>query len=86
MTKRKLIPSVLYCKYDCKRRPIDYSSGGSLIICKMRRPALAPAEDVFAAGSMLTWWEQICEEFEQKVSVSRASDAAHTSTTEPHEI
>ncbi|MEH0471899.1 hypothetical protein QA943_24215 [Streptomyces sp. B21-097] len=85
MTKRKLVPSVWYCKYCYKRRPIDYGSDGSVIICTVCGSGLAPTEDVFAAGSMLTWWEQICEEFEQKLAAGRARADAHTPTTEQPE-
>ncbi|WP_159058812.1 DUF6192 family protein [Streptomyces caeruleatus] len=63
MTKRKLIPSVWYCKYCYQRQPIDIGPDGSLIICTVCGYGLAPLDEVFAAGSMLTWYEGICDKF-----------------------
>lgn len=83
MTKRKMVPSVWYCKYCYKRRPTDYNSDGSVIICTVCGSGLAPTEDVVAAGSMLTWREQICEEFYRMVAASGAPATARSATTEP---
>lgn len=82
MTKRKLVPSVWYYKYCYTRRPTDYSSDGSVIICSYCGSGLAPTEDVFAAGSMLTWWEEISERFYRRVAADQAAAAARSATTE----
>ncbi|WP_416485266.1 DUF6192 family protein [Streptomyces sp. CL12] len=63
MTRRKLIPQVWYCKYCYRRREIDIGPDGSIIICVVCGYGLAPIEEVFAAGSMLTWWEEISDDF-----------------------
>ncbi|MGT2533131.1 hypothetical protein ACU4GG_43255 [Streptomyces nojiriensis] len=71
MTRRKLIPLVWYCKYCYQQQPIDIGPDGSLIICTVCGYGLAPLEEVFAAGSMRTWWEGICDQFYAKVAAYR---------------
>ncbi|MFJ8795845.1 hypothetical protein [Streptomyces sp. NPDC102462] len=78
MTRRKLIPMVWYCKYCYQRQPIDIGPDGSLIICTVCGYGLAPLEEVFAAGSMRTWWEGICDEFYADVAAYRVN--AHRDT------
>ncbi|MEU9397736.1 DUF6192 family protein [Streptomyces sp. NPDC048324] len=78
MTRRKLIPMVWYCKYCYQRQPIDIGPDGSLIICTVCGYGLAPLEEVFAAGSMRTWWEGICDEFYAEAAAYRVK--AHRDT------
>lgn len=71
MTRRKLIPQVWYCKYCYRRQRIDIGPDGSLIICTVCGYGLAPLEAVFAAGSMRTWWEGICDRFYARAAAYR---------------
>jgi hypothetical protein len=59
VTRRLLIPSRWYCKYCYQVQPIEIGGDASLIVCCVCRSGLAPFEDVYAAGSMRTWWEQV---------------------------
>ncbi|MER6781172.1 MULTISPECIES: DUF6192 family protein [unclassified Streptomyces] len=78
MTRRKLIPLVWYCKYCYQRQPIDIGPDGSLIVCTVCGYGLAPLDKVFAAGSMRTWWEGVCDTFYARVAAYQVK--AHMDT------